>query len=79
MESRPWREVTQDLRPNEPIIAGVLCGTRGREYMTQQQLSELTGIPKHNISEMEQGKYPIGKENTNKLAAELKTDYRVFL
>jgi DNA-binding XRE family transcriptional regulator len=77
--SRPWREIIQELNPNESINAGVLRGARGREDMTQQQLAELTGIPQRHISEMERGKRPIGKENAKKLAAVLNTDYRVFL
>lgn len=77
--SRPWREVLQELRPNEPIAAGVLRGARGKEEITQTGLSELTGIPQRHISEMERGKRPIGKETAKKLAAALKTDYRVFL
>lgn len=77
--SRPWREVVQELRPNEPINAGVLRGARSREEMTQQQLSELSGIPQRHISEMERGKRPIGKESAKKLATALNTDYRVFL
>jgi plasmid maintenance system antidote protein VapI len=47
--------------------------------MTQTRLSELTGIPQRHISEMEQGKRPIGKENAKKLAKALDTDYRMFL
>jgi DNA-binding transcriptional regulator YiaG len=77
--SRPWREVLQELRPNEPIEADVLRGARSKAELTQTRLSELTGIPQRHISEMEQGKRPIGKENAKKLAKALDTDYRVFL
>ena len=65
--------------PGENKPAVVLRGARGREGMTQQQLSELTGIPQRHISEMENGKRGIGKDNALKLAAALNTDYRVFL
>jgi plasmid maintenance system antidote protein VapI len=47
--------------------------------LTQTKLSELTGIPQHHISEMENGKRPIGKETAKKLAAVCKVDYRLFL
>lgn len=77
--SRPWREVLQELRPNEPIAAGVLRGARSKAEMTQTRLSEQTGIPQRHISEMEQGKRTIGRENAKKLAKALETDYRVFL
>jgi plasmid maintenance system antidote protein VapI len=47
--------------------------------MAQTRLSELSGIPQRHISEMEQGKRTIGKENAKKLAKVLDTDYRMFL
>ncbi len=78
-ESRPWREVMQELRPNEPVTAGILRGARGKSEITQAKLSELTGIPQRHLSEMENGKRPIGKENAKKLSKALDTDYRVFL
>jgi transcriptional regulator with XRE-family HTH domain len=57
----------------------VIRGGRGKEVLTQKQLAELTVIAQHHISEMENGKRPIGKETAKKLAAELNVDYRVFL
>jgi transcriptional regulator with XRE-family HTH domain len=52
---------------------------RTREGFTQKQLAELTGIPQHHISEMENGKRGIGKERAKKLAEKLNCDYRQFL
>ena len=58
----------------------VLRAYRTRENLTQQQLSELSGIPQHHLSEMENGKRGIGKERARKLAQALHvSDYRVFL
>ncbi len=54
-------------------------GGRAKEGLTQRQLADLTGIPQRHISEMENGKRPIGKELARKLAKALKVDYRVFL
>jgi len=54
-------------------------GGRAKEGLTQRQLAELTGIPQRHISEMENGKRPIGKELARKLAKALNVDYRVFL
>ncbi len=59
--------------------AVALCGYRTREGLTQRELAELTGIPQRHISEMENGKRPIGKETARKLATALNVDYRVFL
>jgi len=56
-----------------------LCGYRTREGLTQRELADKTGIPQRHISEMENGKRPIGKETARKLAAVLNVDYRVFL
>ncbi len=56
-----------------------LRGARGKEGVTQKQLADQIGIAQHHISEMENGKRPIGKETARKLAVALHTDYRVFL
>ncbi len=78
-ESRPWREVIAELRPDDAIPSAILRGSRVKEELTQVQLSEMTGIPRRHISEMEHGKRPIGKETARKLAKALECDYRVFL
>ena len=52
---------------------------RSREGLTQKQLAELTGIPQHHISEMENGKRSIGKERARKLADAVHCDYRHLL
>lgn len=53
---------------------------RNREKLTQNELSLKTGIPQHQISEMENGKRSIGKERARKLALALDvSDYRYFL
>jgi len=56
-----------------------LKGIRYREELTQDQLAEATGIARRHLSEMENGKRTIGKENAKKLAAALHADYRMFL
>ena len=48
--------------------------------LTQAALGErMGGIPRQHISNMENGKRPIGKENAKRLAAALHVDYRVLL
>jgi len=56
-----------------------LRGARTREGLTQAQLAERVGIKIHHISEMENGKRPIGKEMARRLAKALNTSYKVFL
>jgi DNA-binding XRE family transcriptional regulator len=70
-------EVSPELAWNSGGIS--IRGGRGKEALTQKRLSELTAIAQHHISEMENGKRPIGKETAKKLAKALKIDYRVFL
>ena len=48
--------------------------------LTQTALGDrMGGVPRQHISNMENGKRPIGKENAKRLAAALHVDYRVFL
>jgi DNA-binding XRE family transcriptional regulator len=71
----------EEISPEMAWNSGGVCirGGRGKEGLTQKQLAELTGIAQHHISEMENGKRPIGKETARKLATALNIDYRVFL
>lgn len=65
----------------DPVMrpATVLRGMRYREELTQAELAKKLGIRQHHLSEMENGKRPIGKEMAKKLARVLRADYRVFL
>ena len=59
--------------------ATMLVGARGKESITQMQLSQLTGIPRRHISDMENGRRPIGKQNALKLGKALNISYRLLL
>ena len=75
--AKPWREV---LPYTDAELPGVfLAGARFREGMTQAALAEATGIPRRHISEMENGRRPIGKKNARLLADALKIDPRRLL
>lgn len=71
----------EKVMPEMFTNSGGICirGGRTKEGLTQVELSELTGIPQRHLSEMENGKRPIGKETAKKLAEVLKVDFRVFL
>lgn len=73
----PAAEITPELDSNPGSL--YLKGIRYRDNISQEQLSLLTGIPRRHISEMENGKRPIGKESAKKLATALNCDYRRFL
>ena len=77
--SIPWRESStySEIMNNPPAV--FLSGARYREGMTQAKLAERTGIPRRHISEMENGKRPIGKQNARKLADVLHLDPRRLL
>ena len=61
-------------------VQGVtLKGSRTKEGLRQIELAQRTGIPQRHISEMENGKRPIGKKHAKTLAAVLNMDYRLFL
>ena len=76
-DSVPAEEVHPEILTNP--VGTYLKGIRCREDMTQQQLADATGIPRRHISEMENGKRPVGKATARKLAAVLRAEYRLFL
>lgn len=59
--------------------AAILRGMRYREDITQAELSRRTGIPQRHISEMENSRRPIGKQNARKLAEALNCPPARFL
>lgn len=75
-DSIPWREAFPEY-DNIPSVC--LSASRNKENLTQVELSKLTGISQRHISEMENGKRPIGKKTAKILAKALNVNYRVFL
>jgi len=62
-----------------PRWAICLTGMRAREGLTQVELGKILNIKQGNISQMEKGKRPIGKNLAKRLAEIFKTEYRLFL
>jgi transcriptional regulator with XRE-family HTH domain len=52
---------------------------RYRECLTQKQLAEKMGINTQNLSHMEHGRRPVGKEMAKRFAKILNTDRRLLL
>lgn len=77
--SRPVREFFQENYSEEELPGLSLVGARYKEDMTQKELSNLTGIPQGHISQMENGKRPIGITIAKKLGKALNISYKVFL
>lgn len=64
---------------NLPEWAMLLIGLRHRENLTQNQFAKLLDLSQSNLSAMENGKRPIGKELAKRIATKFKVDYRYFL
>lgn len=74
-----WREAAKkDIRKHSEG-GQMLRGCRFKAEVSQREVSEALGISQHHISEMENGKRPIGKEMAKRFAEFFKTDYRLFL
>jgi ribosome-binding protein aMBF1 (putative translation factor) len=58
--------------------ATALRGSRYKEGWTQAELAGRLGIRQNHLSEMENGKRPIGKNMAKKLAEVFECDFRVF-
>lgn len=69
-----WEEAFPEYGPRD-----ALKGARLMEGLTQAQLAEEINIKPHHVSEMENGKRPIGKAMAKRLARALNTGYKVFL
>ena len=77
--STPWREVFKEELEKYGEAALMLRGSRHKSELTQKELADALGIPQNHISEMENGKRPIGKVMALRLGKFFKTDYRKFL
>ena len=77
-DSVPWREAYPELK-YEDLPGVCLRGSRYKEGISQRQLSEMTGVPRRHITEMENGKRSIGKEMAKRLGKALNIGYKVFL
>ncbi|MES2345808.1 MAG: helix-turn-helix transcriptional regulator [Chlamydiota bacterium] len=74
-----WREAAKKDIAKHSEGGQMLRGSRHKGDITQKELADSLGISQHHISEMENGKRPIGKEMAKRLAEFFKTDYRIFL
>jgi len=74
-----WKDSFKDLIEKHTEQGLALKSCRNAEGWTQTYLAELLGIDRANISNMENGKRPIGKAMAKKLAKVFKTDYRMFI
>ena len=78
-DSVDWRESFDGILKKYSEGGAVVKAERTMAKMTQVELAKKLGTPQHVISEMENGKRPIGKKMATRLAKVFKTDYRMFL
>lgn len=78
-ENVPADEVLGDVYRKYGKTGSVIRGLRAREDMTQIELARKLSVTQGDLSKMENGKRPVGKEMAQRLAKAFKTDYRVFL
>jgi plasmid maintenance system antidote protein VapI len=78
-ESKNWREVYKEELEEFGQAALMLRGSRHKIELTQKELAEALGISQNHVSEMENGKRPIGKVMALRMGKFFKTDYRKFL
>jgi len=76
-EEKEWYTI-EEVFPNHHG-GDAIRGLRYRECLTQKQLAEKMGISVQNLSNMEHGRRPIGKDMAKRFARALDTDWRLLL
>ncbi|MDL2226231.1 helix-turn-helix transcriptional regulator [Deltaproteobacteria bacterium OttesenSCG-928-M10] len=74
---KDWYTIDDLFHERKPGDA--LKAYRYRENLSQKQLAEMVGISVPNLSHMENGRRPVGKEMAKRLAKALNTDWRLLL
>jgi ribosome-binding protein aMBF1 (putative translation factor) len=75
----PWRESLKEHLDKYSEGGVLLRAHRNDARLTQSELGDKLEIAQNHISEMENGKRPIGREMARKFAKFFKIDYRMFL
>ena len=73
------RQVLPELADDTMRPATLLRAARYRANLTQKNLADRLGVRQHHLSEMENGKRPVGKQMAKRLAEIFKCDYRLFV
>ena len=75
----PWREAFKEEINRYGEGGLMLRGCRYKKALTQKEVADALEMSQNHISEMENGKRPIGKVMALRFAKFFKTDYRKFL
>ena len=77
--SIPATELFPDLKDPQKTAGIALRGVRIRLGLTQEQMSEKTGISQGDVSKIEKGERPVGKKLAMRIGKALGIDYKRFL
>ncbi len=75
----PWREAAKKDIRNHSEGGQMLRASRFKSEITQAELANILNVSQHHISEMENGKRPIGKEMAKRLGEAFNVNYKLFL
>jgi len=78
-EATPWEELAKSRIQRYTRLGLLFLGARHREGISQKELASRCGISQENLSKMENGKRPIGKQTAKKLAKALRISSRLLL
>jgi ribosome-binding protein aMBF1 (putative translation factor) len=77
LQGAGWYSIEDLFQEQRPGAA--LKAYRNREGLNQKQLADMVSISVPNLSHMEHGRRPIGKDMAKRLAKVLNTDWRMLL
>ncbi len=72
-------EIFAELNKKYPKASNLLKGVRYREGSNQSEFAQRINVTQANLSKMENGKRPIGKEIAKRIAKIFGVNYRYFL
>ena len=75
----PWHESVQDLIEKYTEAGVALKGARAKAGFSQNELADKLDMPQSHISDMENGRRPIGKKMAKRFADVLHVGYKIFL
>ncbi|MDD3021627.1 MAG: helix-turn-helix transcriptional regulator [Alphaproteobacteria bacterium] len=78
-KSIPASDVLPELADDFLRPATMLRASRYKAGWTQKDLATTLDMKQHHVSEMENGKRPIGKAMAKRLAEVFECDYRIFV
>lgn len=79
MESISAHDLFNDLDKLRTEAGALLKGVRARENMNQIQFAQMLGLTQANLSKMEHGKRPIGKQVAKRIEQVFGVNYKYFL